>query len=50
MRYLMLAVFSAMLLAPLVGCESHDKDTTSKNPITGTVTHEHDSSMTGTGN
>ena len=43
MRYAMLTVLAAVLLAPVVGCESHSKDTTSHNPITGSTTHTHES-------
>ncbi len=39
MRYLMIAMFSAVLLAPLVGCEQHTKQTDSKNGLTGGETH-----------
>ena len=47
MRYLMIAVFSAMLVAPLVGCESHSTDKTTHNPLTGSTTHTHESGVQG---
>ena len=47
MRYLMIAVFGAMLTAPLIGCESHEKESTTRNPITGSETHTTDKSMSG---
>ena len=47
MRYTILAVLAAVLLAPIVGCESKSTDKTTKNPITGSETHTHDTSVTG---
>ena len=47
MRFLMIAVVAAFLTAPLVGCESHSKDETTHNPLTGSTTHTHESGVTG---
>ena len=47
MRFTILAVLATVLLAPIVGCESHSTDKTTKNPITGSETHTHDTSLTG---
>jgi hypothetical protein len=40
MRFLMLALVTAFLTAPLVGC--HEDTKTEKNPITGSTTTSHD--------
>jgi hypothetical protein len=47
MRYLMLSVLAFSLVAPLVGCESHEKESTTHNPITGSTTTTKDNSVTG---
>jgi hypothetical protein len=40
MRFLMIALGTAFLTAPLVGC--HEDTKTQKNPITGSTTTSHD--------
>ncbi len=47
MRYTILAVLAAVLLAPIVGCETHSTDKTTKNPFTGSETHTHDTTVSG---
>ena len=48
MRYVMMAVLAAFVAAPLVGCEEHKQETTTRNPITGSTTHTESHSMHGT--
>ena len=39
MRYVMIAMLSAFLLSPLLGCDMNKKEETKRNPITGSTTH-----------
>ena len=47
MRYVMMLFVAAFLAAPLVGCETHSKDETTHNPLTGSTTHTHESGVDG---
>ncbi len=40
MRYLMIAVVTAVIAAPLMGC--HEKTETDRNPLTGSTTTTHE--------